>query len=124
MPAVIATGLLVSLFTAQAPSTVLGGTGAPDGTYANVLGLIDIACTKPPYAFSDTSVSSDEIKSVGDIASDGSKHILLDSYYPLLETGWRAGWRALIDGTNYDILGAESSSQRRMTRVKVRLVTT
>ncbi len=124
MPAVIATGLLVSLFTAQSPSAVLGGTGAPDGTYTNVLGLIDIACTSPPYAFGDTSIRADEMKSVPEIAAAGFHHTLLDGYYPLLNAGWRNGWRCLIDGTLFDILGVENDSQSKMTRVSVRLVTT
>ena len=91
MPQVIATGLLVSLFTAQMPSSVLGGTGAPDGTYANVLGLVDIACTAPPYAFGDTSIRADEMKAVPEIAAAEFHHMLLDTYYPLLNTGWRNG---------------------------------
>ncbi len=124
MPAVIATGLLVSLFTAQYPSTVLGGTGAPDGTYTNVLGLVDIACTAPPYAFGDSSIRADEMKAVPEIAAAGFLHVLLDSVYPLLNAGWRGGWRCVIDGVNYDILGVESDSQGKMTRVSVRLVTT
>jgi len=124
MPQVIATGLLVSLFTAQAPSTVMGGTGAPDGTYTNVLRLVDIACTAPPYAFGDTSIRADEMKAVPEIAAAGFHHVLLDAYYPLLNAGWRNGWRCLIDGTNLDILGVENDSQSKMTRVSVRLVTT
>ncbi len=124
MPAVIATGLLVSLFTAQSPSSALGGTGAPDGTYANVLGLVNIACTAPPYAFGDSSIRASEMKSIPEIAAEGFLHTLLDGYYPLLAAGWRGGWRCLIDGTNYDILGVESDSQSKMTRVSVRLVTT
>ncbi len=124
MPAVIATGLLVSLFTAQAPSSVLGGTGAPDGTYANVIGLVNIACTAPPYAFGDSSIRAEEMKAVPDIASLRFLHTLLDGYYPLLKTGWPQGWRCLIDGVNYDIIGVESDSQSKMTRVSVRLVTT
>jgi len=124
MPAVIATGLLVSMFTAQMPSSDLGGTGAPDGTYANVLGLVNIACTAPPYNFSDTSIRADEMKAIPEIAATGPLHVLLDANYPLLNAGWRGGWRCLIDGTNYDILGVESDSQSKMTRVSVRLVTT
>jgi hypothetical protein len=124
MPAVIATGLLVSLFTAQMPSSDLGGTGAPDGTYASVIGLVNIACTAPPYAFGDSSIRAEEMKAVPEIAAAGFLHTLLDGYYPLLNAGWRGGWRCLIDGTNYDILGVESDSQSKMTRVSVRLVTT
>ncbi len=124
MPAVIATGLLSSLFTAQSPSTVLGGTGAPDGTYSNVAGLIDIACTAPPLAFGDTSIRATEMKTLAEIEAAGFLHVLLDSIYPALKDGWRGGWRAVIDGTDYDIMGVENDSQGKMTRVSVRLVTT
>ncbi len=124
MPAVIDTGLLVSLFTAQEPSTVLGGTGAATGAYADVAGLVNIACTAPPYAFGDASIRATEMKTLAEIEAAGFLHVLLDSIYPALDAGWRGGWRAVIDGTNYDIMGVEHDSQGKMTRVSVRLVTT
>ncbi len=124
MPAVIDTGLLVSLFTAQEPSTVLGGTGAATGTYADVAGLVGIACTAPPYAFGDAAIRATEMKTLSEIESAGFLHVLLDSIYPALDAGWRGGWRAVIDGTDYDIMGVEHDSQGKMTRVSVRLVTT
>ena len=89
-----------------------------------MLGLVNIACTSPPYAFGDTSIRADEMKAVPEIAAAGFHHTLLDGYYPLLNAGWRAGWRCLIDGTLFDILGVENDSQSKMTRVSVRLVTT
>jgi hypothetical protein len=121
MPAVIATGLLVSLFTAQSPSTDLGGTGAPDGTYTNVLGLVDIPCTSPPA--SEGRILATEMKSVIEVVSSEFHHVLLDSWYPLLDAGWRQGWRCTIDGYTFDIKGVESDSQMKMTRVAVMLVT-
>ena len=60
---------------------------------------------------------------MGEISSTGTHHVLLDDYYPAMETGWRSGWRAVIDGTNYDITGIEHDSQYQMTRVGVLLVT-
>lgn len=121
MPAVIATGLLVSLFTAQAPSGVLGPTGAPDGSYVNVAGLVNIACTAPPP--SEARIQATETKALAEIASAELHHVLLDAWYSALDLGWRDGWRAVVDGVAYDILGVESDSQMQMTRVSIRLET-
>jgi|SRR5215472_3065497 len=121
MPEVIATGLLVSRFTAQAPSGNLGSTGAPDGTFVNVAGLVSIRCTAPPT--SDARIQATEIKQLADIAAAEMHHVLLDAWYPALDNGWRDGWRCVVDGVAYDIMGVESDSQTRMTRVQIRLVT-
>lgn len=122
MPAVIATGLLVSLFTAQSPSTTLSQSGVPDGSYTNVAGLVNIACTSPPE--STASIKATEAKALAEIASTEFHHVLLDAWYSALDAGWRAGWRCVIDGTVFDIKGVESDSQMKMTRVCVQLVTT
>ncbi len=123
MPEVIATGLLSSLFTAQYPSEDLGGTGAQTGVYLDVIGLVDIACTSPPERFGDSGIKATEMKTMAEVAASEFHHVLLDSWYPLLYAGWRGGWRCLIDGTAYDVMGVESDSQKKMTRVAVRLVT-
>jgi hypothetical protein len=122
MPQVIATGLLVSLFTAQSPSNVFGPTGAADGGYSNVAGLVNIPCTAPPP--SDSRIQAVEVKNMQEIASSELHHVLLNSWYPQLDLGWRDGWRAVVDSYDYDILGVESDSQMQMTRVTIRLVTT
>lgn len=131
MPEVIATGLLVSRFTAQAPSGNTGPTGAPDGLFVAVAGLAEIRCTNPPV--SDARIQATEVKQMAEIAASELHHVLLDGWYPALDQGWRNGWRALvetfdpagnlIDSTPYDIMGVESDSQTRMTRVEIRLVT-
>ena len=38
-----------------------------------------------------------------------------------IENGVVSGWRAIIDGTAFDILGAESDSEGQMSRMEVRL---
>lgn len=121
MLAVRATGLLVSLFTAQQPSGVLGATGAPDGVYSDVLGLVNIPCTAPPNA--EARIQATEVKALSEIAAAEMHHVLLDSWYPTLDEGWRGGWRCKVDGVTYDIMGVEGDSQSQMTRVSVRLVT-
>ena len=119
MPAVRATGLLVSLFTAQAPTGALDASGVPTGAFADVAGLVNIACTAPPK--SEAKIVANETKQRFQIGSLEVKHVLLDAYYPTLDAGWRAGWRCLIDGTVYDIDGVEHDSQGQMSRVAVRL---
>ncbi len=121
MPAVVQAGLLVSLFTAQSLSDDLGGTGATTGDYTNVRGLIDIPCTAPPP--SEARIQATEVKALGEIAGAELHHVLLDKWYPTLDLGWRDGWRCMVDGYVYDIIGVESDSHMQMTRVQIKLVT-
>lgn len=122
MPIVRATGLLVSLFTARQPSGELGPTGAPDGSYSDVTGLVDIPCTSPPENIA--TIKATEMKAIAEIAAAEFHHVLLDNFYQTLDDGWRGGWQCLIDGVLFDIKGVESDSQSQMTRVCVTRVTT
>jgi hypothetical protein len=137
MPATVATGRLVSLCTIQAPSGNFGPSGAPDGLYNDVAGLVAIPCTAPPP--SSARVQATEVKALAEITAAELHHVLLDTWYPQLDAGWRGegspagAWAALIgandgsgnliDGYLYDILGVESDSQSQMTRMTVRLST-
>jgi hypothetical protein len=121
MPQVAAAGLLVSLFTAQSLSDDLGGTGATTGVYADVPGLVDIPCTAPPPR--DGSIQATEVKALAEISGAELHHVLLDSWYSALDLGWRDGWRCMVDGYAYDIIGVESDSHSKMTRVQIKLVT-
>src|SRR3974390_591549 len=124
MPDSIETGLFSSLFTAQAPDGAQLAGGAPSGIYGNVAGLVNIPCMAPPP--STARVQATEVKALTEITSSELHHVLLDDWYPALDAGWRGddvsgtgGWRCVIDGTVYDILGVESDSQSQMTRVSV-----
>ena len=131
MPAARATGLFVSLATFQSSDAA----DFPDGFYSNdyvdIPGLTNIPCTSPPE--SDSSIQATEVKALEEITSSELHHVLLNDYYPSIDTGWRQGWRVtigqndgngnLINGFAYDVLGVEADSQYRMTRVKVRLTT-
>lgn len=124
MPQAVETGLFVSLCTISAPTPA---SGAIDGTYAPVTGLISIACMDAPDRFGDTSMSATEVKALAETESVESRHVLLDAYYSLLSpaTNWgNLGWRATVDGTDYDLLGAECDSQHTQTRLFLRKVTT
>lgn len=136
MPAVISTGLLVSLFTAMEPVPTIGGTGAVDFDYTPVAGLTNIACTAPPE--STGSIVATEARELEDIVASELHHVLLEGYYPSLDAGWRGensdgkgAWIAAIAPINtqpgvtfnYEISGVESDSQSQMTRVRVKLAT-
>ena len=128
MPAALATGLFVSLFTAQEPVPTQDAQGGIDFDYVDVDGLVDIACMAPPPSTSD--IQATEVRALEDITSSEMHHVLLSGYYPALDAGWRGenadgkgAWIALIDGYQYEISGVESDRQSQMTRVRVKLAT-
>jgi hypothetical protein len=117
MAEALATGLFVSLCTIQGPTGNLGPGGTPDGTYADIPGLIAIPCMAAPPR--NDRILATEIKTLAEIDASALLHVLLDAWYPQIENGVSVGWRAIIDGTTFDILGAESDSQGQMTRMEV-----
>jgi hypothetical protein len=125
MPQALATGLFISLCTIQAPNGLANPDGSPqtDGNgnpiFVNVAGLVNIPCTAPPIT--DNSIQATEVKALAEILSEEILHVLLNSWYPQLQGGVTEGWQAVVDGTVYDLMGAESDSQEQMTRLKVRL---
>lgn len=131
MPTVRASGLLVSLATFQAPRGAttedpagnMDSAGFPEYEYDDVPGLVDIPCTAPPMSTGDGSVSATESKGLQELMADAPEHVLLDGYYPTVQDGWRRGWRVMIDGIAWDLMGSESDSQYQMTRCFVRRLT-
>lgn len=124
----LASGLAGSSCTIQAPSGTFDAAGAPYD-YNDVAGLEAIQCMDAvPSA---DSVQASEAKQLAQIAASGFRRLILMGYYPQIVAGVAKGWRAIVGGysvsvpTNpitYDILGAETDSQRTMTRVVLRLV--
>jgi hypothetical protein len=123
-------GALVSLCTIQQPSGNQTTDGAPDGTFSNVAGLIDIPCMDA--VLSDGSIQATEAKELEEIMSKSYRHVFLNGYYPSLITGavfdggpggQAMGWQAIVDGVVYDLLGAEPDSQNTQTRLRLQLVT-
>ena len=124
-------GLFDSLCTIQVPDGVLGASGAPSGNFVNVAGLIpagnigvnliNIPCMESVP--STARVQATEVKDLAEIMSKGLRHVLLNGYYPYLETLKEAGQvRAILNGTAYEILGVEPDSQRTQTRFECQLV--
>ena len=126
MPQAIASGLLVSLCTIQKPGGGYTSGGAPDGTFVNVAGLVNIPCMDSVDSLG--SIQATETQSLADIMSRGIRHVFLNGYYPTIisaatiTTGVGAGWRAVVDGISYDLLGAEPDSQNTQTRLHLQLV--
>jgi len=115
MESAIATGLLSSSCTIQEPSGVFGPSGAPDGVWANVSGLVGLKCQASPVGMLFSSMAGREMKIPADILSRQPLHILLDGNYPTITTKMRA----LVDGVDHDIESVEHDSQGRMTRLLV-----
>jgi hypothetical protein len=118
MDLAVSTGLFVSLCTAQAPDGLLIDAGQPSGNYVNVTGLVDIPCMNAPM--SEAKLQAAEIKALADIEAFSPRHVLLSGYYPAFDDGVHLGWRVVIDGTPYDLMGSEGDSQSQMTRLACR----
>lgn len=123
MPIVRASGLLVSLCTITVPPTGAdafddGGARNPNVPYVPLAGHIDIPCTAPPMLVND-SMNVSERRALPQIEAINTLHVLLDGYYPDIISDYRA----VIDGTAYDIANVEHDSQKQMTRIAVRKAT-
>jgi hypothetical protein len=119
MPKVVASGLLVSTCVIQAPSGAVTAYNQPDGTFVDIL---TAQCEDAPLGFGG-GIDANETKQLSDTLAGGYRHVFLAAYYPQIPTGTGSGWRAVIDGTVYDLLGAENDSQRSQTRLRLQLVT-
>lgn len=118
MPAVHATGLQSSTCTFQSAPR---GPGYPaNAPWVNVSGLANIVCQFGPDA--DMNVTANQQRTQPQNTDTILHRLELDGYYSTLETGWRAGWRVMVAGLAYNIVGVESDSQSQVTRLKVRLV--
>lgn len=126
MPAAIASGLTVSLCTIQKPDGTYNPGGSPSGNYVNVAGLINLQCMDAVESVG--SIQATEVSQLAEIQSKGIRHVFLNGYYPTIisaatvVTGVGAGWRAVVDGISYDLLGAEPDSQSTQTRLHLQLV--
>ena len=121
LPKAVATGLFVSLCTAQAPTGTKTPYGQPDGTFSNVWGLLNIPCMDAVLATG--TIEATEVKQLQDIMSKAFRHVVLNGWYPQFIPGAAIGWRVIVDGIVYDLLGSEQDSQGSQTRLKLQLVT-
>ena len=121
MPQVQSSGLFASLCTIQDLAGMFSDSGQPLNSYVAVAGLIDIPCMVTPN--SQNSITATQKRTQKERKEDNSSHVLLNDYYPQITAHWQAGAQAVVDGVAYTLLGVESDSQGRMTRMKVELCT-
>ena len=114
-------GAVQPTFSATPGNTTYDGIGAL-AWVCESLAMTNIPCTAPPT--SNIRITADEKKAIDRIETFSSLHVLLNGYYPGIEYGTGKGWRAMVDGYPFDILGAEHDSQRQMTRLAVRFSAT
>ena len=119
--AVYETGLFPSLATMQAPSSTPGPTGNPVNAFTNVSGLINLPCQDAPPSMA--RVQATEVKAVAEIMSKGMRHVTLMGYFEDAPNWSSYGYRCVVDGVVYDLLGAENSSLNMNTRMDLQIVT-
>jgi hypothetical protein len=122
MPIAVASGLFVSLATVTKPPTGQGPTGNPPaGPYTPVSSaLTNIQCMDAPPSIA--RIQATEMKDVAEIMSKGFRHVLLAKCF-LDAPDWSGlAYRVIVDGIEYDLLGAENDSQLTQTRVDLQLV--
>ncbi len=123
------TGLFTTtLCTVQLPSGNVGPSGAPDGLFVNLTGVVDIDCMSAPP--SSARIQATDVKSLQEIMNIWLRHVLLDGYFPQIVAAVGAGARAVmttvdqfgvvVETVNYDILGSEADSQIQMTRLELK----
>ena len=113
-------GALVSLCTIQQPSGTIVN-GAPDNTFTNVSGLVNIPCMNAVRSVG--SIAATEKKAIQEIESGEYWHVFLNANYSALFGAAGKGWRAIVDGVTYDLLGTEQDSQSTQTRLNLQIVT-
>lgn len=121
MPKALSTGLFVSLCTIQQPDGSINPDGTPSNGFVDVAGLVDIKCMDAVP--SDARIQATEKKTLEEILALQYRHVLLGGYFPAVIAGVGQGWRAIIDGTTYDLLGAEPDSQGQMIRLQLQIAT-
>lgn len=118
VPAVLATGLCVSLCSIQLPDGGLMQAGQPSGLYLPVPGLTNIPVMSAPS--SEARIQATEVKTTEDTQSFAPKHVWLAGYFPQIEDMAVRGAQAVIDGIAYDLLAGETDSQNQTTRISIR----
>ena len=121
MPAALNTLLFPSLCTIQQPDGNFNPDGTPSNAFVNISGLVNIPCIDSVPSIA--RVQATEVKDLEEIMSKAYRHVLLNDYYLALNTAAGLGWRAIVDGVTYDLLGGEPDSQSQMTRLELQLVT-
>ena len=132
MPIAYGIGLFVSSASFYAPVQTQGATGNSIGGITPIAGLQNIPCMNAPSRSGAAGISSQERRTVPFVEAERSRHVLLNAYFPQLDTGPThgagTGWQVIISdpggNTNtYLFLGGEGDSQLTQTRCNLELVT-
>lgn len=110
VPAMRRSGLMASLCTITVKPGTFGDSGAPIASdlYTNLAGHISIPCSMAPYR-------GDENKTPSQVLDVAQWTVSLLGYYPAITDDHRA----VIDGTEYDIIDNRSDSQSQTTSLTV-----
>lgn len=119
MPEALGTGLFVSLCTIQQRTNTVGPTGQPDLTdWTDIPTLTDLECMKSMQRPFVTNQSA-TLREPQQFDTYTEYHVLLNGYYPqILQQN-----QAIVDGNPYEIMAVEPDSQKRQTRLAVRVYT-
>lgn len=132
MPLAFGAGLFVSFASFFQPNTEQGPTGNVTGDPTPIDGLQSIPCMNAPERAGTIGMSSDETRKNDYIEAMRTRHVLLNAYFPALDTGFATGagngWQAsILDPggvpATYIFLGGEGDSQQTQTRCRLQLVT-
>ena len=114
---VVGVGFFPSLATIQVKSVTLDDYGQEVETWANVVGMVDVACAKAPPQGLRGAI---EQQRASYTTTDQIWEVLLQGAYPTITTRHRA----VVDGATYDIDAVETDQTGTVTRLRVRTVGT
>lgn len=126
------TGLFVSLASFVAPIQTQGATGNSVGGYTPIAGLQNIPCMNAPERPGPVGNASFETRAIPHIEAERGRELLLNNYFPTLDTGFAQGagmgWQVSVTDPNgntqfLQFLGGEGDSQSTQTRCRLLLVT-
>ncbi len=113
--ATMAPTFYISTCTIQVATETPDALGQPIPAWADVVGLVALPCAVAPFGGSTEASQHNRSDSIIDAATHA---IAIAGYYPTIVNKMRA----VVAGMNYDIVGAETDSHAKMTRLRVVLV--
>jgi head-tail adaptor len=100
-----------SLCTVQAATQTAGTTGELVTVWANVAGLVDLACNIAPVSISEQRWAERTVET-------GTHRVYVEGYYTTIT----AMQHAIVDDVTYNILSVEQDSQHAVTVLRVEIV--
>lgn len=123
---------LATMGTVQRATVTQSATGAPVQTWADVPGLIDLACRIAPDGANERRSPTGTYADISHIAILSNTVELIDELVNLLidangdalidNGAVTEMMRFVADGTEYNIVGVEVDGNRQMNRLRLRVV--